>query len=131
MLPIATVPPNGSTLNTCETAPVVTALSSSSTVVSTPSQPITSLKTNTILPPFVSTNQALEKHSLHTSVASKLLISPDGAVLNTVQCRVNPVELTACPIPLDALLVSPNNSTGARHTHDSSLQPSHTDKVNR
>ncbi|KAK5852061.1 hypothetical protein PBY51_023565 [Eleginops maclovinus] len=126
-LPVATVPPNGSTVNTCETAPVVTVPSSSSTVISTPAQPITLLKTNTIRPPLILTNQALEKHSLHTSVASKLLISPDGAVLNTVQCRVNPVELTACPKPLDALLVSPNSSTGALHTHDSSLQLSHTD----
>ncbi|XP_049459421.1 uncharacterized protein KIAA2026 [Epinephelus fuscoguttatus] len=135
-LPVATVPPIGSTVNTFETAPVVAAPSSSSTVIITPAQPITSLKTNsTIYPPVVLTNQALGKHSLqtsslgmHTNVASKLLISPDGAVLNTVQRQVNPVELTACPKPLDALVVSPNSSTGALHTHDSSLQPSQADR---
>ncbi|XP_023275326.1 uncharacterized protein KIAA2026 homolog [Seriola lalandi dorsalis] len=131
-LPIATVPPIGSTVNTFETAPVVTTPPSSTTVVITPAQPITSLKTNnTIHPPVILTNQALGKHSLqtsalgmHTNVASKLLISPDGAVLSTAQCQVNPVELNACPKPLDALVVSPNSSTGALHTHDSSLQPS-------
>ncbi|XP_051269526.1 LOW QUALITY PROTEIN: uncharacterized protein KIAA2026 [Dicentrarchus labrax] len=129
-LPIATVTPIGSTVNTFETAPVVTIPSSSSTVLISPAQPITSLKTsNTTHPSVLLTNQALGKHSLqtsslgiHTSVASKLLISPDGAVLNTVQCQVNPAELTACPKPLDALVVSPNSSTGALHTHDSSSQ---------
>ncbi|TMS08192.1 Uncharacterized protein E3U43_005675 [Larimichthys crocea] len=130
-LPVATVTPIGSTVNTFETEPVVTTPSSSSTVIITPAQPIASLKTNAIHPPVVLTNQALVKHSLptsslvmHTNIASKLLISPDGAVLNTVQCQVNPAQLTACPKPLDALVVSPNSSTGALHAHDSSLQPS-------
>ncbi|XP_078127254.1 putative bromodomain-containing protein 10 [Sander vitreus] len=135
MLPIATVPPIENTLNTLETAPVVTGPSSSSTVIITPARPITSLKTNnTIHPPVILTNQALGKPSvqtsslgMHTNVASKLLISPDGAVLNPVQCQVNAVELNACPNPLDALVVSPNSSTGALHTHDSSLQPSQAD----
>lgn len=136
-LPIATVTPIGSTVNTFETAPVVTAPSSSSTVIITPAQPIAELlKTNsTIHPTGVPTNQPLEKHSLqtsslglHTNVASKLLISPDGAVLNTVQCQVNPAEMTACPKPLDALVVSLNSSTGTLHTHDSSVQPSQADR---
>ncbi|TDH02093.1 hypothetical protein EPR50_G00169220 [Perca flavescens] len=136
MLPIATVPPIENTVNTLETAPVVTGSSSSSTVIIRPPQPITSLKTNnTIHPPVILTNQALGKPCLqttslgmHTNVASKLLISPDGAVLNPVQCQVNAVELNACPNPLDALVVSPNSSTGALHTHDSSLQPSQADR---
>ncbi|XP_062290365.1 uncharacterized protein KIAA2026 [Scomber scombrus] len=134
-LPIATVPPIGSTVSSFETAPVVTTTPCCNTVIITPAQPITSLKTNnTIHQPVVLTNQALGKHSLqtsalgmHTNVASKLLISPDGAVLSTVQCQVNPAELTACPKPLAALVVSPNSSTGALHTHDSSLQPSQAD----
>ncbi|XP_034752579.1 uncharacterized protein KIAA2026 isoform X1 [Etheostoma cragini] len=136
MLPIATVPPIENTVNTLETAPVVTGPSSSSTVIITPAQPITSLKTNdTIHSPVILTNQALGKHSLqtsslgmHTNVASKLLISPDGAVLNPAQCQGNAVELNAGPNPMDALVVSPNSSTGALHTHDSSLQPSQADR---
>uniref|UniRef100_A0A8C2YXI8 Bromo domain-containing protein n=1 Tax=Cyclopterus lumpus TaxID=8103 RepID=A0A8C2YXI8_CYCLU len=132
-LPVATVPPIGSTLNPFETAPVVTAPSSSSSVTITPAQPIASLKTNdTTHPPAVTTNQALGNHCLqtsslgmHTNVASKLLISSDSAVLNTVQCQVNPV---ACPKPLDALVVSPNSPTGALHKHDSSFQPSEADR---
>ncbi|XP_008286020.1 uncharacterized protein KIAA2026 [Stegastes partitus] len=134
-LPIATVPPIGSTVSTFETAPVGTAPPSSSTVIITPAQPIASLKANNAIhPPAVLTNQALGKHSLqtsalglHTNITSKLLISPDGAVLSTVQCQANPAELTACPKPLDALVISTNSSTGALQTHDSSLQPSQTD----
>ncbi|XP_068562316.1 uncharacterized bromodomain-containing protein 10 [Cebidichthys violaceus] len=132
-LPVATVPPIGSTLNTFETAPVVTAPSSSSSVTIASAQPIASLKTNDMThPPAVSTNQALGKHCLqtsslgmHTNVASKLLISSDGAVLNTVQCQVNPVT---CSNPLDALVVSHNSPTGTLHEHDSSLQPSQADR---
>nr|XP_046230503.1 uncharacterized protein KIAA2026 [Scatophagus argus] len=135
-LPIATVTPIGSVVSTFETTPVVTSPSSNSAALITPAQPITSLKTNnSIHPPVLLTNQALRKHCLqtsslgmHTNVTSKLLISPDGAVLSTVQCQVNPAELTACPKPMDALLVSHNSSTGAPHTHDSSLQPSQTDR---
>ncbi|KAM7368977.1 hypothetical protein PAMP_013277 [Pampus punctatissimus] len=129
-LPVATVPPIGSTVNSFETAPVVITPPSSDTVIITAAQPIPSLKTNTIHQPVL-TNQSLEKHSLqtsalgmHTNVASKLLISPDGAVLSTAQCQVSPAELTACPKPLAALVISQNSSTGALHTHDSSLQPS-------
>ncbi|KAF3702020.1 putative protein KIAA2026 [Channa argus] len=134
-LPIATVPPTGSTISTFETTPVVTTCSSSSTVIITPAQPFASLKTNnTIQPPDILTNQALGKHSLqttalgiHASIASKLLISPDGAVLSTVQGQVSPAKLTACPKPLGALTVSPSSSTGSLHTLDSSLQPSQAD----
>ncbi|XP_058473859.1 uncharacterized protein KIAA2026 [Solea solea] len=126
-LPVATVPPIGSTVNTFETALVGTTSQSGSAVIITPAQPISSLKTNNIHPPIVPTSQTLEKHTLqtpsfgiHTNVASKLLISPDGAVLSTAQCHVNPSELTGCSKPL----VSSNSSRGALHTHDSSLQPS-------
>ncbi|XP_060936372.1 uncharacterized protein KIAA2026 isoform X2 [Limanda limanda] len=134
-LPVATVPPIGSTVNTYETALVGTTPPSSSTVIITSAQPITSVKTNTTIhPPVFLTNPALGKLSLqtsalgfHTNVASKLLISPDGAVLSTAQCQVHPTELTACPKPLDALLVSPNSSRGALLTHDSSFLPPQAD----
>uniref|UniRef100_A0A3B4FK34 KIAA2026 ortholog n=1 Tax=Pundamilia nyererei TaxID=303518 RepID=A0A3B4FK34_9CICH len=131
-LPVATVPPIGSTVNTFETATVETTSSSSTTVIITPGQTIPSSKTNTTIhPPVVLTNQTLGKHSvgtsalgLHTSVASKMLISPDGAVLSTVQRPVSSAELTE---PRDALVICTNSSTGALQTHDSSLQPSTAD----
>uniref|UniRef100_A0A3Q4GIZ7 Uncharacterized LOC102799512 n=1 Tax=Neolamprologus brichardi TaxID=32507 RepID=A0A3Q4GIZ7_NEOBR len=131
-LPVATVPPIGSTVSTFETATVETISSSSTTVIITPGQTIPSSKTNTTIhPPVVLTNQTLGKHSvqtsalgLHTSVASKMLISPDGAVLSTVQRPVSSAELTE---PRDALVICTNSSTGALQTHDSSLQPSTAD----
>ncbi|XP_068429987.1 uncharacterized bromodomain-containing protein 10 isoform X2 [Clinocottus analis] len=131
-LPVATVPPIGSTFNPFEAAPVVTAPSSSSRLTITPAQPIALLKANnTTHPPAVITNQALGKHCLstsslgmHTNVASRLLISSDSAILNTVQCQVKPV---VCSKPLDALVVFPNSPTGALHEHDSSFQPSEAD----
>uniref|UniRef100_UPI003AADAE7A uncharacterized bromodomain-containing protein 10 n=1 Tax=Centroberyx gerrardi TaxID=166262 RepID=UPI003AADAE7A len=134
-LPVATVPPIGGAVNSFQASPVATTPPSSSTVIMTPAQPIRALKTNeTFHQPVVLTNQALGKPSLqtsasgkHTNVASKLLVSPDGAVLNTVQCPVNP---TTCPRPVATLVVSPSSSTGAlptAHTNNSSLQPSQAD----
>lgn len=125
-LPVATVPPVGSTVSTFETSAEVTTSTSNRTVIITPAQPITSLKiNNTIYPPEILTNQALGKGSLqtsasgiHASVASKLLISPDGAVLSTVQCQANPAEMDA---------LSPNSSTGALHSQDLFFKPSQAD----
>ncbi|KAM4527669.1 putative bromodomain-containing protein 10 [Odontesthes bonariensis] len=133
-LPIATVPPIGSTVSSFETAPVAVASPSSTSVIINPAQAIPSqISRYTIPSPVILTNQALGKRSvqtsslsMHTNVTSKLLISPDGAVLSTVHCQVNPAELTACPKPLDALVTSSNSSTGALQTHDSALQPPHT-----
>ncbi|XP_017263108.1 uncharacterized protein KIAA2026 [Kryptolebias marmoratus] len=137
-LPIATVPPVGSTVSTFEMAHVAAAPPTSTTVTTSSDQPIPSLTTNsTIHPPVILTNTALGKDSAqtsalgtHASVPSKLLISPDGAVLSTVQCRANPAELTACPNPLDALVGSSNSPSGALKTHDSTLQPLQADGVN-
>ncbi|XP_047425859.1 uncharacterized protein KIAA2026 [Mugil cephalus] len=134
-LPIATVPPIGSTVNTFETTPVATAPPPSPTVSVMSAQSITPLKTNnTIHLPVLLTNQAIGKHTLqtstlgmHTNMTSKLLISPDGAVLGTAPCQVNPAQLTAFPKPLEALVISSNSSTGALQTHDSSLQHSRAD----
>ncbi|XP_041825133.1 uncharacterized protein KIAA2026 [Melanotaenia boesemani] len=130
-LPIATVPPTGSTISTFETPPVTSASPSSNPVITSPAQPITSLMSKkNIHPPVILTNQALGKHlaqtsalGMHTNVTSKLLISPDGAILNTVQCQVNPAELNAGPKPLDVLAISSSNSTGPLVMHDSTLQP--------
>ncbi|XP_068191030.1 uncharacterized bromodomain-containing protein 10 isoform X2 [Antennarius striatus] len=127
-VPIATVTPIGRIVDICEAAPVVTPHSSSSSALNTPAQTMASLRTNnSIHPPVVLTTQALGKYSLQasslgmpTNVAPKLLISPDGAVLSTVQCQVKPTELTASPKPMDALLVSHNRTSGGLHTQDSS-----------
>ncbi|XP_040053795.2 putative bromodomain-containing protein 10 isoform X2 [Gasterosteus aculeatus] len=126
-LPVATVPPIGSTFNAAETAPSSSSSSSSSVAFASP-------RTNDAShPPVVMINQAPGKHCLQTSsprghsdAASKLLVGSDGAVSDAIQCRVNPA---ACPKPLDALIVFPNSPSGALHQHDSSLQPSQADRT--
>lgn len=134
-LPIATVPPIGSIVHTFETAPLVAAPSSNSTMLMTSAQPITSLQTNLTDTPGLA-DQALGKHSLETSskgiyanVASRLLISPDGAVLNTVQCRPSAAELTGCSGTKDSRVVLHNSSTGELRTHGSDLQPLQPEKL--
>lgn len=135
MLPIATVPPVGSIVHTFETAPLVVAPSSNSTMLMTSAQPVTSLKTN-LTDTLGLTNQALGKHSLETSskgiyanVASRLLISPDGAVLNTVQCQSSTAELAACSGTKDLRVVFHNSSTGELRTHGSDLQLSQAEEL--
>lgn len=134
-LPIATVPPIGSIVHTFEAAPLVVAPSSNSTILMTSAQPVTSLKTN-LTDTLGLTNQALGKHSLETSskgiyanVASRLLISPDGAVLNTVQCQSSTAELAACTGTKDSRVVFHNSSTGELHTQGSDLQLSQTEEL--
>lgn len=134
-LPIATVPPVGSIVHTFETAPLVVAPSSNSTILMTSAQPVTSLKTN-LTDTLGLTNQALGKHSLENSskgiyanVASRLLISPDGAVLNTVQCQSSTAELAACSATKDLRVVFHNSSTGELRTHGSDLQLSQAEEL--
>uniref|UniRef100_A0A3P8WI78 Bromo domain-containing protein n=1 Tax=Cynoglossus semilaevis TaxID=244447 RepID=A0A3P8WI78_CYNSE len=124
-LPVATVPPIGTTARTFETVPVGTTPSSSSDLVRTPAQPISS--NNSTHPAVVSTDQTFDRTStsgIQTSVASKLLISPDGAVLSTAQRQVSPAEVTTCSKPTGVLVVSSSSSSGTLNTHDSSLQHS-------
>lgn len=130
-LPIATVPPIGSLVHTFESTPMVAAPSANSTVLVTSAQPISSLKINnpTDMPPL--TAQALGKFPLaaaskgiHANVASRLLISPDGAVLNTLQCQASAAELAACSGTRDSRVVFHNSSTGELRTHNSEFQPS-------
>ncbi|XP_056146401.1 uncharacterized protein KIAA2026 [Lampris incognitus] len=132
-LPVATVLPIGSVSNNFQKFPVANMSSSSDTVLMTLGQPVRSIKTN-IHPSIILASQELGKPSLEasapaqpTNVVSKLLISPDGAVLNTVQGPLCPADLAACPKPLAKLVVSTSSSTGGvlsnPLTNNSSLQP--------
>lgn len=132
-LPIATVPPIGSIVHTFESTPMVAAPSSNSTVLVTSAQPISSLKINNPTDTTALTAQALGKlplplaassKGIHANVASRLLISPDGAVLNTLQCQASAAELAACSGTKESRVVFHNSSTGELRTHDSEFQPS-------
>ncbi|KAM4532357.1 putative bromodomain-containing protein 10 isoform 1-T2 [Fundulus diaphanus] len=126
-LPVATVPPIGSTISTFEVAPPA------STALTTP--PVASPTTkSTITPPVLLTTQALRANPVQTSASgmhadlpTKLLISTDGAVLSAVRCQVDQPGMTACPKPRDALVVSPNGSSGLLQRRDSTSKPRHGD----
>lgn len=98
--------PIGSTIKSVESS------SSSDTAHESVAQPDTQPKT-VLHPPVIVTQPALEKHLLHTPVASKLLC-PDGVVLSTVQGKVMSTfsESTA------GLFISPLPTTGALCTPD-------------
>ncbi|XP_062333725.1 uncharacterized protein KIAA2026 isoform X2 [Osmerus eperlanus] len=118
-LPIATVLPIGSSFNSTQVAPVAVVPPSNSTVITTPAQPIRTLRTSeTVTLPVALPNQMqdLEKPLVQVPfmspvVPTKLLVSPDGAVLNTVLGPVN----QASPVGLSALnstlVVSPSVSS--------------------
>uniref|UniRef100_A0A4W5M733 Bromo domain-containing protein n=1 Tax=Hucho hucho TaxID=62062 RepID=A0A4W5M733_9TELE len=128
-LPVVTVPPLGGAFGS-KTSPVATVPPSNSTVIMTPAQPIrTVMSAETIRMPIVLSNpwqqqilglgkrpfQASQVHASAvqtTSPTTKLLVSPDGAVLNTVR---GPTANTGLPEmakkPLATWIVTPK-STG-------------------
>ncbi|XP_064833483.1 uncharacterized bromodomain-containing protein 10-like [Oncorhynchus masou masou] len=128
-LPVVTVPPLGGAFGS-KTSPVATVPPSNSTVIMTPAQPVrTVMSAETIRMPIVLSNPwqqqilGLGKRPLQasqvpasavqtTSPTTKLLVSLDGAVLNTVR---GPTANTGLPEmankPLATLIVTPK-STG-------------------
>lgn len=126
-LPVATVPPIGSIVHTFETTQMAVARSSNSAVLMTSAQPIGAFKIDNPSDTAL-TDEALGKGSPDTSskgnVASRLLIRPDGAVLNVLQRQASTAELAACSRTKDSRVVFHNSSTGELRTHDSELQPS-------
>uniref|UniRef100_A0A3Q2YPR0 Uncharacterized bromodomain-containing protein 10 helical domain-containing protein n=2 Tax=Hippocampus comes TaxID=109280 RepID=A0A3Q2YPR0_HIPCM len=116
-LPTSTVRPIQSTTDALERACTVP-LSPPTTTF----QPVTLLSTNPIHQPIGLTNQAAVKPSLQKSPlgmansgANNLLISPDGAILSSVQGQAKPAEPNAYP-KQSALIRTPNSSGGAwRH----------------
>ncbi|KAM9539393.1 putative bromodomain-containing protein 10 isoform 1-T1 [Salvelinus alpinus] len=128
-LPVVTVPPLGGAFGS-KTSPVATVPPSNSTVIMTPAQPVrTVMSAETIRMPIVLSNPwqqqilGLGKRPLlashvpasavqTTSPTTKLLVSPDVAVLNTVR---GPTANTGLPEiankPLATLIVTPK-STG-------------------
>lgn len=97
-LPVATVPPIG-----CPVTPVASVLPSMNSFIMTSHQPIRALQPGTIGKPVVLPQQT---HSQSTSAVqmtggtfSKLLLSPDGAVLNIIQTSASSdVHVTRQPM---------------------------------
>uniref|UniRef100_A0A4W5M533 Bromo domain-containing protein n=1 Tax=Hucho hucho TaxID=62062 RepID=A0A4W5M533_9TELE len=129
-LPVATIPSIGSAFSSKQASPVATVPPSNCTIIMTPAQPIrTVMSAETIRMPTVLSNpqqqqilglgkppfqplQASASAVRTTSPTTKLLVSPDGAVLNLAR---GPTTTTGLPEmankSLAALIVTPN-STG-------------------
>uniref|UniRef100_A0A8C7N419 Bromodomain containing 10 n=1 Tax=Oncorhynchus kisutch TaxID=8019 RepID=A0A8C7N419_ONCKI len=128
--PVATIPSIGSAFSSKQASPVATVSPSNCTIIMTPAQPIrTVMSAETIRMPTVLSNpqqqqilglgkpplqslQAPASAVQTTSPTTKLLVSPDGAVLNLAR---GPTTITGLPEmankSLAALVVTPN-STG-------------------
>ncbi|XP_077354080.1 putative bromodomain-containing protein 10 [Festucalex cinctus] len=107
-LPTSTATPIESTTDACVVSPTLSTF-----------QPITLLTTKPIHQPISLTNQSLVQPSFQksplgmaNSVANKLLISPDGAILSSVQYQAKTVEPNVYPKQA-ALILAPNSSSGA------------------
>ncbi|XP_066502127.1 uncharacterized bromodomain-containing protein 10 isoform X2 [Hoplias malabaricus] len=89
-LPVATVPPIGGTISNSQVAPIVTVPPSVNSVIMAPCQSLKGVPPGNIRMPVVITNpsQVQSKtsgvHTIHPP--TKLLLSPDGAILNVVGC---------------------------------------------
>ncbi|XP_061554395.1 uncharacterized protein KIAA2026 [Phycodurus eques] len=123
-LPTSTVTPIESTADALETSCAVTLSPPPATF-----QPITLLTTNPIHQSIALTNQALVKISLQksplgmaNSVANKLLISPDGAILSSVQCQAKAAEPNMYP-KKTALILTPNTSSRTWRHQPTPSQP--------
>ncbi|CDQ73979.1 unnamed protein product [Oncorhynchus mykiss] len=126
-LPVATIPSIGSAFSSKQASPVATVSPSNCTIIMTPAQPIrTVMSAETIRMPTVLSNpqqqqilglgkpplqplQAPASAVQTTSPTTKLLVSPDGAVLNLAR---GPTTITGLPEmankSLAALVVTPN-----------------------
>nr|XP_046225431.1 uncharacterized protein KIAA2026-like isoform X1 [Oncorhynchus gorbuscha] len=129
-LPVATIPSIGSAFSSKQVSPVATVSPSNCTIIMTPAQPIrTVMSAETIRMPTVLSNpqqqqilglgkpplqplQAPASAVQTTSPTTKLLVRPDGAVVNLAR---GPTTITGLPEmankSLAALVVTPN-STG-------------------
>lgn len=107
-LPVATVPPVGCLNISSEVTPVATVPPSLSTVIMTQRQPIRAVQPGAYGNPVILHQQPqtqsksvvqITSSALTNSTASKLLLSPDGAILNIVQASTpSNVEVLGKPM---------------------------------
>ncbi|TSK72064.1 hypothetical protein Baya_3048 [Bagarius yarrelli] len=84
-LPLATVPPVGGTISSCQTTCVATVSPSINTLLMATCQPVSPVQPENIR--MTVTNNPAQVSGVKTiHTPSKLLLSPDGAVLNVLSC---------------------------------------------
>ncbi len=108
-LPVATVPPIGGANNASPATPIATVPPSMSTVIMTPCPPIRAVQPGTIGKPVILPQQSQGQSTVPVQVptSAKLLLSPDGAVLNIIQAS----SLQVLAKPMAAQVVSSSSSS--------------------
>ncbi|XP_041916498.1 uncharacterized protein KIAA2026 isoform X1 [Alosa sapidissima] len=105
-MPVATVRPIGSSFNKRQATPITTVSPSSSTVIMAPCQPISNVTSKSVPVSVVLANSSQDEGntSIQISASSaltslshnRLMVSPDGAILNTI---TNPALATIPTVP--------------------------------
>ncbi|XP_058849420.1 uncharacterized protein KIAA2026-like [Acipenser ruthenus] len=119
-LPIATVPPIGSAITQTQASPIASVTPSDHPVIMAPAQPLTATTLNPIRTPVPFTNPAIMLSKqlqpasclslLTNSSSSKLIVSPEGAILNAISTPVPSfVKLSK---PVATVVVTPSSSAG-------------------
>lgn len=89
-LPVATVPPIGSTINSSQTSCVATVSPSINTLLMSTCQPVSPVQPGNIRMRVTSCPSQIQSKTVSggqaTCSPSKLLLSPDGAILNVLKC---------------------------------------------
>ncbi|XP_073680976.1 uncharacterized bromodomain-containing protein 10-like [Garra rufa] len=110
-LPVATVPPIGGPTNASSATPIATVPPSVSTVIMTPCPPIRTIQPGTIGKPVI-LPQSLQGQStvpIQVPTPAKLLLSPDGAILNIAQASASNFQMLAKP--MSAQVISSSSSS--------------------
>uniref|UniRef100_A0A672KCL5 Bromo domain-containing protein n=1 Tax=Sinocyclocheilus grahami TaxID=75366 RepID=A0A672KCL5_SINGR len=110
-LPVAMVPPIGGANNASPDTLIATAPPSMSTVIMTPCPPIRTVQPGTIGKPVIlpQPSQGQSMVPVQVPTPAKLLLSPDGAVLNIIQASASSLQVLAKPMA--AQLVSSSSSS--------------------
>uniref|UniRef100_A0A673G949 Bromo domain-containing protein n=1 Tax=Sinocyclocheilus rhinocerous TaxID=307959 RepID=A0A673G949_9TELE len=110
-LPVAMVPPIGGANNASPDTLIATAPPSMSTVIMTPCPPIRAVQPGTIGKPVIlpQPSQGQSTVPVQVPTLAKLLLSPDGAVLNIIQASASSLQVLAKPMA--AQVVSSSSSS--------------------
>ncbi|XP_072518422.1 uncharacterized bromodomain-containing protein 10 [Salminus brasiliensis] len=120
-LPVATVPPIGGTVNSSQATPIATVPPSVNTVLMARCQPVRGVQPGSVRMPVVLASpptpvqgkapaQVPGMPPIHTP--SKLLLSPDGAVLNVVRCpALQNLPVTANSVAAQVVVTTCSSAT--------------------
>ncbi|XP_041089724.1 uncharacterized protein KIAA2026-like [Polyodon spathula] len=119
-LPVATVPPIGSAITKTQASPIASLPPSEHPIIMAPAQPLPATTLNTIRAPVPFTNPAIilskqlqpasSPSLLTNSSSSKLIVSPEGAILNAISTPVHGfVKLSK---PVATVVITPSSSEG-------------------